>query len=101
MSDWDKQWRGYVGEASKRLDVTGPNKGPDKHEREGWVKKEKKSLEGWILDYEEKNAVLESEISDLKCGDELNTDKILDKVDELEFSQRRLKQGQELMDELF
>jgi len=65
------------------------------------LRKEKKQLESWILDYEEKVATLEADITDIKCEDELNVDKILDKVDDLELAQRRLKQGQELMNELF
>ena len=65
------------------------------------LKKEKKNLESWILDYEEKVATLEQEISDLKADENMNVDKILDKVDECELAERRLKQGQNLMKELF
>ena len=65
------------------------------------LKKEKKQLESWILDYEEKAATLDSEITDIKCEENLNVDKILDKTDELELAKRRLKQGQNLMKELF
>ena len=65
------------------------------------IKKEKKNLESWILDYEEKVATLEQEISDLKSDENMNVDKILDKVDECQLAERRLKQGQDLMKELF
>ena len=65
------------------------------------LKKEKKSLESWVLDYEEKVATQDAEIADLKAEEKLNTDSILDKVDERELAERRLKQGEELMKELF
>ena len=65
------------------------------------IRKEKKSLESWVLDYEEKVATLESEINDCKADENLNVDRILDKVDDLELAQRRLRQGEELMKELF
>ena len=65
------------------------------------LKKEKKSLESWVIDYEERVATLDAEISDLKAEEKLNVDKILDKVDEKELAERRLKQGEELMKELF
>jgi len=65
------------------------------------IRKEKKQLEALILDYEERVATLESEINDLKAEETLNVDRILDKVDDLELAQRRLKQGEELMKELF
>ena len=65
------------------------------------IRKEKKQLEALILDYEERVATLESEINDLKAEETLNVERILDKVDDLELAQRRLKQGEELMKELF
>lgn len=65
------------------------------------LKKEKKNLESWVLDYEEKVATLDQEITDLKSDENMSVDKILDKVDEKELAERRLKQGQELMKELF
>jgi len=65
------------------------------------IRKEKKNLESWVLDYEEKVATLESEINDCKADENLNVDRILDKVDDLELAQRRLRQGEELMKELF
>ena len=65
------------------------------------LRKEKKQLEALILDYEEKVATLESEINDCKADENLNVDRILDKVDDLELAQRRLRQGEELMKELF
>ena len=65
------------------------------------LRKEEKQLESWVLDYEEKVATLEAEITELKCEEKLDVDKILDKVDDMELAQRRLKQGQELTIELF
>jgi len=65
------------------------------------LRKEKKNLEGWVIEYEEKVAVLESEINDLKAEEKLNVDSILDKVDDLDLAKYRLKQGEALMKELF
>ena len=65
------------------------------------LRKEQKALESWILDYEEKVATLEADINDLKAEEKLDTDKILDKVDDLDLAKRRLKQGEALMKELF
>jgi len=65
------------------------------------LKKEKKQLESWILNYEEKVATLEAEISDVKAEEKLDVDKILNKVDDLQLAERRLKQGEDLMKELF
>jgi len=65
------------------------------------LKKEKKQLESWILNYEEKVATLEAEISDVKAEEKLDVDKILKKVDDLQLAERRLKQGEDLMKELF
>ena len=65
------------------------------------LRKEKKNLEGWVIEYEEKVVVLEAEINDLKAEEKLNVDSILDKVDDLDLAKRRLKQGEALMKELF
>lgn len=65
------------------------------------LRKEKKNLESWVLDHEERIATLEAEIEDLKCKEDLSVDRILDKEDAKELAERRLKQGQELMKELF
>ena len=65
------------------------------------LRKEKKNLEGWVIEYEEKVAIFESEINDLKADEKLDVDKILDKVDDLDLAKRRLKQGEALMKELF
>lgn len=65
------------------------------------LRKEKKQLESWTIDYEEKVETLGSDITDLKCKEELDVEAILDKVDEKELAERRLKQGTVLMDELF
>ena len=65
------------------------------------VRKDKAALQSWIIDLEEKVAVLQEEINVAKGADSFNPDKILDKVDELELAERRLRQGNELMHELF
>ena len=65
------------------------------------IKSEKKNLEQWILDKESAIAEMEYEIQAAKGEKELNTDKILDKMDDLELLKRRLKQGEDLMVELF
>ena len=65
------------------------------------LRKEKKSLEGWVIDCEEQVAVLESEINDLKAEENLDVDKILNKEDDLALAKRRLTQGEALMKELF
>lgn len=65
------------------------------------VRKDKKSLESWIIDKEQKVAELENEIQELKGSKDFSADKILDAQDDLELTQRRLKQGQELLEELF
>jgi hypothetical protein len=65
------------------------------------VKKEKKQLESWILDREQKDAELQEEINELKSADKMDVDAILDKIDELELNNRRLKQGEGLLNELF
>ena len=65
------------------------------------LKKEKKSLESWILDYEEKVATYDQEISEKKAEEKLDVEAILDKIDLRDLAERRLKQGQGLMKELF
>lgn len=63
--------------------------------------KEKKQLETWILEKEEKIAELESKVNEEKCKEVINFDTILNAEDELQLAKRRLKQGQDLMEELF
>ena len=65
------------------------------------VRKDKKTLESWIIDVESKIADLELDVEDAKSKDTLNVDYILDCMDNLELERRRLKQGNELMNELF
>ena len=65
------------------------------------LRKEKKSIESWILDYEEKVATLDAEIVEIKAEEKLNVDSILDKIDDKDLAERRLKQGEDLMRELF
>jgi len=65
------------------------------------IRKERKSLESYVLDYEEKVATLESDISDLKAKENLDVGKILDLIDDKDLAERRLKQGEALLEELF
>ena len=67
------------------------------------VRKEKKQLESWIIDREQKIAELEESINNIKSdtSTEFKVDNLLDKIDELALEQRRLKQGQEVLTELF
>ena len=65
------------------------------------VRKDKKQLEGWIIDREYKIAQLSDEIDTLKSAEEFNVDSILDKQDDLELEERRLKQGNALLKEMF
>ena len=65
------------------------------------VRKERKQLESWIIDKEQKIAELEDEIQELKSGDELNVDSLLSKKDDLQLTRRKLEQGNELLEELF
>lgn len=65
------------------------------------IRSERKNLEQWILDKETKIAELEYKIQEAKGKDEIKVDDILDKIDELDLLKRRLKQGEELMVELY
>jgi len=65
------------------------------------IRKEKKNLESWIINYEEIVATLDDEINEMKGEEKLNVDSILDKIDDKELAERRLKQGEDLMKELF
>lgn len=65
------------------------------------VRKDKKSLESWIIDRESKIAELEDKIQELKGASNLDVDKILEAIDDLALENRRLKQGEELLVELF
>ena len=65
------------------------------------VRKDKKSLESWIIDVEESIADLELRIEEAKGKESFNPDKILDLEDDLELKKRRLKQGETLMAEMF
>jgi hypothetical protein len=65
------------------------------------VKKERKQLESWLLDKEQRIAELESEINDLKAADKLEADSILRKIDDLDLTTRKLNQGNTLLKELF
>lgn len=65
------------------------------------IRSEKKSLEQWILDHETRIAELDYKIQEAKGAKDLNVDNILDKIDEKDLLVRRLKQGEDLMKELF
>jgi len=65
------------------------------------LKKEKKNLELWVLEREQSVATLDAEINELKSTETLDTDAILNKIDEKELAERRLTQGEDLMKELF
>lgn len=65
------------------------------------VKKDKKALERWIIEKEELEATLQYDITELKGNSDFNPDSILDKEDDLALCIRRLKQGEELLKELF
>lgn len=65
------------------------------------IRSEKKNLEQWILDKETKIAEAEYKIQEAKGSKEIDFDLILDKEDDLELLKRRLKQGEDLMVELF
>ena len=65
------------------------------------IRSEKKTLEQWILDKESLIAEAEYKIQEAKGEEKLDVDKILDKIDDLDLLKRRLKQGEDLMVELF
>lgn len=66
------------------------------------VRKDKKSLESWIIDREQQIAELESKIQEIKSSkDNFSIERILDAMDDMQLEQRRLAQGQELLEELF
>jgi len=65
------------------------------------VRKDRKALESWIIDVEEKIADLELKIEEAKGASNFNVDKILDAIDDLELANRRLVQGNALLKELF
>ena len=65
------------------------------------VRKDKKKMESWLIDIESEIADLEFEIKDLKSKESFDPAAILDKTDELTLKERRLKQGEALLLELF
>ena len=65
------------------------------------VRKDKKSLESWIISKEEEIADLELKIQNKKASKSFNPDEILDAQDELALVKRRLEQGQNLIKEMF
>ena len=64
-------------------------------------RKDKKNLEAWLIDREQKIAELENKIQETKSADNFNVEAILDAIDDLQLEKRRLAQGQELLAELF
>jgi hypothetical protein len=65
------------------------------------VKKDKKTLETWLIGVEEKIANLEFKINELKGADNFDPEKILDSIDDLELAKRRFKQGELLLENMF
>ena len=64
-------------------------------------RKDKKNLEAWIIDREQKIAELDNKIQETKGADKFDVEAILDAIDDLALEKRRLIQGQELLTELF
>ena len=64
-------------------------------------RKDKKNLEAWLIDREQKIAELENKIQETKGAENFDVEKILEAIDDLQLEHRRLKQGQELLAELF
>ena len=65
------------------------------------VRKDKKALESWLIDVESNVEDLKFKIQEAKGAEDFDPDKILEHIDNLELEERRLKQGQSLLDELF
>lgn len=65
------------------------------------VRKDKKSLESWIITKEEEIATLELKLQEKKSSKSFDADGILDMQDDLALVKRRLKQGQQLLKEMF
>ena len=64
-------------------------------------RKDKKNLEAWLIDREQKIAELENKIQETKGADNFDVESILEAIDDLQLEKRRLQQGQELLAELF
>ena len=65
------------------------------------VRKDKNDLERWLIKTEGEIAELEMDIESAKGKETFNADAILDLADDLNLKERRLKQGNALMLELF
>lgn len=65
------------------------------------VRKDKKTLEAWLIDKEQKIAELENKIQEEKSAKDFKVDSILKAIDDLAIEKRKLKQGEELLAELF
>lgn len=65
------------------------------------VRKDQKNLEAWIIDKEQKISELNDSIQELKGAAEFKVDMILKAIDDLALEERKLKQGQALLKELF
>lgn len=88
---------------SKRIDLIKMGKEAlDNLQAPFKVRKDRKELESWIIDREQKIAELENKIQELKGSkDNFDVEKILNAIDDLALEQRRLQQGNELLEELF
>jgi len=60
-----------------------------------------KKAELEIAKLEERKATLETEINNLCAEREINFDRIIDKLDEIALTERRIKQFVKIVDELF
>ena len=65
------------------------------------VRKASKQLEKEIIEIEEKIATMELDIQEAKGEHPFNLDKILNAIDNKAIQERKLKQANELMKELF
>ena len=61
----------------------------------------KKKAELEIAKLDERNATLESELNELCSVKEINFDKIIDKLDEIALAERRKKQFEKIVTEMF
>ena len=80
---------------SKRIDLIKMGKEAlDNLQAPFKVRKDRKELESWIIDREQKIAELENKIQELKGSkDNFDVEKILNAIDDLALEQRRLQQG--------
>ena len=65
------------------------------------IRKDKKTLEAWIIDREQKIAELENKVQEEKSAKDFDVEKLLTAIDNLQLERRRLDQGNTLLTELF